>query len=251
MNAYGLIFGAGLCAGTMNALAGGGTFVTLPALIAAGIPSVQANASSTLGLIPGSLASSWAYRDGMGPVGAVAIRPLLWVTVVGGIIGALLLMSTPSTMFDRLLPWLLLVATLALGFGRQLGERLRRRVQVTPAAVLSMQFVLGIYSGYFGGGVGIMMLAVWGLVEARDIKSLNPPRTLLTAASNVMAVVIFIVARAIRWPETVVLMVAATCGGYFGAHLGRRAPEKVIRVGTLVLACAITGMFFVRAYCRR
>src|SRR5580700_2879304 len=120
MNAYVFVFGAGLLAGTMNALAGGGSFVSLPALISVGVPSVQANASSTVGLFPGTAASAWAYRDGLGPIGAVSLKALLLATVAGGALGALLLLGTPSATFDFLLPWLLLIATVTLGVGRQL-----------------------------------------------------------------------------------------------------------------------------------
>jgi uncharacterized protein len=248
MNPSLVVFGAGLLAGTMNALAGGGTFVTLPALISVGVPSVQANASSTVGLFPGTAASAWAYRDGLGPIGAVSLRPLLLVTVVGGAMGACLLLLTPSATFDFLLPWLLMIATLTLGFGRHLGEWLRRRRHIRPFAVLTIQLGLGIYGGYFGGAVGIMMMAVWGLLENRDIKSLNAPRTLLVTAANAMAVLIFIAAHAVRWNETLVLLVAATVGGYCGAQVGRRAPSSVVRAGTLLIAACITLLFFARAY---
>src|SRR3984957_2630103 len=128
MNPPLVIFGSGLLAGAMNALAGGGTFVALPALISVGVPSVQANASSTVGLFPGTAASAWAYRDGLAPIGAVSLRSLLFVTVLGGAFGAWLLLSTPSTTFDSLLPWLLLIATLTLTFGKRLGEALPRRL---------------------------------------------------------------------------------------------------------------------------
>src|ERR1700731_3468204 len=121
MTHFMLIAGAGLVAGAMNALAGGGSFVTLPALVAAGVPSVQANASSAVALFPGGIASAWAYRDGLGAVGAVALRPLLLATLVGGVIGAVLLLGTPAQTFDFVLPWLLLLATLALGLGPQVG----------------------------------------------------------------------------------------------------------------------------------
>ena len=248
MNPYLLIAGAGTLAGIMNALAGGGTFVTLPALISVGIPSVQANASSTVGLMPGSAASAWAYRDGLGPVGSVALRPLLLVSVLGGMGGALLLLWTPTRVFDRLLPWLLAIATLALVFGRSLGERLRRRVHVKPQAVLCMQFALGVYGGYFGGAVGIMMLAMWGLLDDRDFKSLNASRTLVVMSMNLIAVIIFMIAGLVRWRETLVLLVAAVAGGYFGAQLGRRASATAIRVGTLIVAAGITLLFFVRSY---
>jgi uncharacterized protein len=248
MNPYLVVFGAGLLGGTMNALAGGGSFVTLPALISVGVPSVQANASSTVGLLPGTAASAWAYRDGLGPIGAVSLRPLLLVTLVGGAAGALLLLSTSSTTFDALLPWLLAIATITLGFGRQLGEWLRRRWHIRPWAVLVMQLILGIYGGYFGGAVSIMMMAVWGLLDNRDIKSLNAPRTLLVSVANTMAVLIFIVAQAVRWKEALVLMVGAIAGGYAGALVGRSAPAPVVRAGTLCIASGITLVFFARAY---
>lgn len=232
----------------MNALAGGGSFVSLPAMIAAGVPSVQANASSTVALYPGGLASAWAYRDGLGPVGTVSLRPLLVITLAGGVVGAILLLRTPAKTFDFVLPWLLLLATLALGFGRQIGDWLRRRWQIRGWAVLTVQFGLGIYGGYFGGAVGIMMMAVWGLLDSRDLKRLGAPRTLLVSAANTMAVLIFIVAHAVRWPETLVMLIAATLGGYGGALLGRRTSAGVIRTGTLFLTGCITVAFFVRAY---
>jgi uncharacterized protein len=242
------MFGAGLLAGTMNALAGGGSFVSLPVLIAVGVPSVQANASSTVGLFPGAAASAWAYRGDLGPIGAVALRPLLITTLIGGAAGALLLLWTASSTFDFLLPWLLLIATVTLGFGRQLGEVLRRRWHIRPSAVLAVQLILGIYGGYFGGAVGIMMMAVWGLMDSHDFKRLNAPRTLLVTAANAMAVVIFIAGRAVRWHETLIMLVAATIGGYCGALVGRRAPPRVMRAGTLFVASCITVLFFARAY---
>lgn len=248
MDHFLLIAAAGLLAGAMNALAGGGSFVSLPAMIAAGVPSVQANASSTVALFPGGLASVWAYRDGLGPVGAVSLKPLLLMTAVGGVIGAVLLLWTPSSTFNFLLPWLLLVASLALAFGRGLGEWMRRRWHIRPAAVLAIQFCLGIYGGYFGGAVGLMMMAVWSLLDSRDLKSLNAPRTLMVSAANLIAVATFIFAHAVYWPETIVMMVAATFGGYGGAHIGRRMPARVIRAGTLLLTACITVTFFIRAY---
>ncbi len=205
MNPTLIIFGSGLLAGAMNALAGGGTFVALPALISVGVPSVMANASSTVGLFPGTAASA-------------------------------------------LLPWLLLIATLTLTFARHMGEFLRRRWQIRPAAVLVIQLALGIYGGYFGGAVGLMMMAVWGLLGNRDLKSLNAPRTLLVTAANTMAVLVFVIAQAVHWSETLILLGAATIGGYSGALVGRRAAPRVIRAATLLIAFGITLLFFVRAY---
>jgi uncharacterized protein len=114
--------------------------------------------------------------------------------------------------------------------------------------VLAIQFVLGVYGGYFGGGVGLMMLAVWGLLERRDLKSLNASRTLLVVAANTMAVLIFIAARAVFWREAIIMLLAATIGGYSGAQIGRRCPTIVLRALTLSITVSITIAFFVRAY---
>jgi uncharacterized protein len=243
-----LVSCAGLLAGAMNALAGGGSFVSLPALIAAGVPPVQANASSTVALFPGGIASAWAYRDGLGPVGSVSLRALTIATLCGGFAGAILLLCTSSAAFSFVLPWLLLIATLALAFRRRLGEALRARWHIHGHAVLAVQFALGVYGGYFGGAVGIMMIAMWGLLDSRDLKSLNAPRTLLVSAANAVAVLTFVVAHAVHWPETLAMLVAAIVGGYGGAQIGRRASPVVIRAGTLLATSCITLAFFVRTY---
>jgi hypothetical protein len=248
MNPLIVIGGAGVLAGMMNALAGGGSFVSLPALIAAGIPSVNANTSSTVALFPGQIASSWTYRDGLGPIGPVALRSLVAVTFIGGSIGAVLLLLTPIKTFDWVLPWLMAIATVALMFGARVGELLRRRWHIGVPAVLVTQFGLGIYGGYFGGGVGIMMMAVWSLLTDRTLKSFNAPRTFLVCAANTVAVLIFIAAGSVRWRESLVLLVGAVVGGFCGANIGRRAPAGVIRVGTLLLSVCITLAFFARAY---
>ena len=222
--------------------------MSFPALLAAGVPSVQANASSTVALFPGGLAGAWAYRDGLGPVGTASLRSLLITTLIGGAVGAVLLLSTPSTTFNLELPWLLLIATLALGFGPAVGTWLQRHCRVTPAAVVVSQFALGIYGGYFGGAVGIMMVAVWRLLDGRDLKSLNAPRTLLVAAANIVAVIIFTAAGAVQWPQTLIMLVAAVAGGYGGARIGRRLSPRLVRWGTLLLTGGITVIFFVREY---
>ena len=243
-----LVGGAGLIAGMMNALAGGGSFITLPALIAAGVPSVIANTTSTVALYPGQLTSSWAYRQGLGPIESVSLRSLVMVTFVGGALGAAMLLRTPIKTFDVVLPWLMAIATVALALGNRLGEILRRRWRIGPATVLGVQFGLGVYGGYFGGGVGIMMMAVWSLLSDRTLKSFNAPRTLLVVAANTIAVLIFVAARAVRWPEASVMLATAILGAYGGSLIGRRAPAGVIRVVTVCLSIGITLAFFARAY---
>jgi uncharacterized membrane protein YfcA len=243
-----LLCGAGFLAGAMNALAGGGSFVSLPALIAAGVPSVAANASSTVALWPGGAVSVFVYRDGLGQVAGVPLRPTLLATLIGGFFGALLLLWTPSTLFDHMLPWLLLVATLVLTFGPKLGPLLRRHFSAGIVTVLSIQFILGIYGGYFGGAVGLMMLAVWSLLDSADIKTLNPSRTLMTTAANTVAMLTFVIAGIVQWPQTLALGLGALAGGYGGAHLGRWLPAWIVRAGTILFACTVTAIFFLRAY---
>ena len=243
-----LLLGAGLLAGAMNGLAGGGSFVTLPALIAVGVPSVAANASSTVALYPGGVASAWVYRDGLNSVCGVPLRPTLLATLAGGLAGALLLLWTPSSVFDKVLPWLLLVATLALAGGPRLGPALRSRFRAGVKTVVAVQFLLGVYGGYFGGAVGLMMMAAWSLLDGADVKALNPPRTLLVSAANTVAVLCFILAGAVAWPAVLLVGLAAVVGGYGGARLGRRLPAAVVRIATLILAVVMTAVFFARAY---
>jgi uncharacterized membrane protein YfcA len=239
---------AGLLAGTMNALAGGGTFVSLSALISAGVPSVNANATSTVALFPGGLASAWVYRDGMRDVCGVPLVPTAIVTLVGGLAGSLLLLWTPAALFDQVLPWLLLVATLMLAFGRQIGPALRARFRAGVATILSMQFLLGIYGGYFGGAVGLMMMAAWSILNGAEVKALNGPRTLMVSAANGIAVLSFIVAGAVAWTACLLVGLGAIAGGWCGAHVGRLLPPALVRIGTVMLAAGTTAVFFVRAY---
>jgi uncharacterized membrane protein YfcA len=157
-----------------------------------------------------------------------------------------LLLRTPTTVFDFILPWLLLAATLALAFGSRLGEVIRRSRRLPSAAVLLLQFGLGVYGGYFGGAVGIMMLAVWGLLDRMEMGALHAPRTLLVSATNLTAAVLFIAARAIRWPETLLVCGGALLGGFAGAQLGRRLLPRVVRLATLTLTAGITILVFAR-----
>ena len=170
------------------------------------------------------------------------LRPTLIATLVGGPIGAFLLLRTPSGVFDRVLPWLLLLATVAIVADPRLGPILRARLRVGPPAVLVIQVLLGIYGGYFGGAVGLMMMAAWSLLEGTDLKALNPPRTLFVAAAKTIAVLCFALASAVRWPDALLLSVGAILGGYCGAHLERRLPP-LVRAGTIALAVGMTARF--------
>jgi uncharacterized membrane protein YfcA len=238
----------GMLAGGMNSLAGGGSFVTVSALIAGGVPSVLANTTSSVALYPGGAASAWVYRDGLGPICGVPLVAMLVVTLAGGLAGSLLLLSTPTGVFDRVLPWLLLLATLAFMFGPRLGALLRSRFAVGAPAVLGLQFLLGVYGGYFGGSVGMMMVAAWSLLKGADIKALHAPRTLMVTAANTIAILCFVATSAVRWDAALLVGAGAVGGGYAGAHLGRRLDPALVRKATLALSSVITAVFFFRAY---
>jgi len=244
----GLLIGAGFVAGAMNSVAGGGTFVTLPALTLAVLPPTVANASSTVALFPATLASSWAYRDDVQPLEGVGTGGLLTASLAGGLTGALLLLSTPERAFTLIVPWLLLAATIALASGARLGQALRSvGLRMGRRSLLIAQFVLGIYGGYFGGAVGLMILAVWTLFTRIELQSMTPLRILMVAAANGVAVICFALSGNIHWRETLVVMAGGIAGGYLGAHAGRRLPASVVRALILAITIVTTAGFFLRA----
>jgi uncharacterized membrane protein YfcA len=243
-----LIAAAGFAAGGMNALAGGGSFVTLPALIAAGLPSVTANTSSTVALFPSGVTTAWAYWDRGRAQSPFPLRAMTLVTFVGGLIGSVVLLATPSHAFDRILPWLLLAATLALWLGPRYAEAIRGRMKSDTAALLVGQFVLGVYGGYFGGAMGIMMLAFWSLIVGGELKRFQAPRTLLNISANVAAAGWFAASRAVDWTSVLVMAPAAIAGAGLGVVAGKRLPPIAIRLATIALAAFVTVAFFVRAY---
>jgi uncharacterized membrane protein YfcA len=244
MNHTLIVFLAGLAAGAMNAAAGGGSFVSVPALICVGIPSVSANMSSTIALYPGSITSAWAYRHNFQAILEVSLKALFLVTLAGGLAGALLLLLTPGSSFDKIIPWLLLLGSIAFAFGRQLGDKLQKHYRPSAAFLLAAQFLLGIYGGYFGGAVGIMMMAAWSMMGFHDIKAMNAIKVVLVAAANTIAVLCFSVAGKVVWHETLIMLVAAAAGGYLGARLAMRLKSSHIRVGISVINFLITAAFF-------
>ena len=243
-----MLAAAGFVAGAMNAVAGGGTFVTLPALTLAGLPPTMANASSTVALFPATLASSWAYRHDVQPLESIATGALLTLSLAGGLLGALLLLFTPERAFTLIVPWLLLAATIALASGARLGQALRSLgLHMGRRSLFVAQFLLGIYGGYFGGAVGLMMLAVWTVFTRVELRVMTPLRVLMVAAANGVAVICFALSGSIRWPETLIVMAGGIGGGYLGARAGRRLPARVLRGLILAITIATTAGFFLRA----
>lgn len=245
-----LLASAGFVAGVMNAIAGGGSFVTFPALVFAGLPSVAANATSTVALFPGQFTSAYTYRDQLRSFEGLSIRILLPVSLLGGLAGALLLLFTPQATFDKLIPWLLLVGTLAFAFGRKAGAFLRRFFRIGPATLLIGQFGLAVYGGYFGGAVGLLMMAVWSLFGMTDVRAMSAARTLLVTVMNSIAVVCFVVAGKVVWVPAAIMGIAAIGGGYAGAHVGRRIDPERLRLVINAFNVLMTAVFFLRAFGR-
>jgi len=246
MSSYLLLAISAFAAGLINSVAGGGSFFTFPALVFTGVPSIIANASSTMALLPGIFASAWAYRHDFKNSKDFPFVLMLIISLAGGLAGALLLLYTPQRAFDGMIPRLMLGSTLLFTFGPRLSPILARVIHIGPVALLCIQALVSIYGGYFGGAIGILMLAAWSLFGLKDIHMMNANRTLLGGAMNGVAVILFIIARKIWWPQTLVMLVAAVVGGYVGAHYARRADRRYIRATVTVISVAITIAFFLR-----
>ena len=248
MGTYLLLFCAAVLGGLLNSVAGGGMFIVFPTLVFTGVPSIIANASSTLAVIPGVLASAWAYRHDFRATETFPFVPMVVISVIGGILGALLLLYTPQRTFDFIIPWLLLLATLLFVFGLRIAPALKRVFHIGPVTVMVIQFLIAVYGGYFGGAIGIMMLATWTVFGLTDIHMMNANRTLLGAAANIVATGLFIFAHKIAWPQTLVMLVGTIIGGYAGAHWARKANPRVLRACISVVSVAITIVFFARRH---
>ncbi|AJT69228.1 sulfite exporter TauE/SafE family protein [Streptomyces chattanoogensis] len=244
---------AGAAAGVLNAIGGGGKFVALPALVAVGLPPVTANASSTIALVPGAVVSASVYRRELTPVGGASTTALTTISMAGSGVGAGLMLALPAASFEAAVPWLLAFATLLLAFGRRLSGALStalgRPVGMSARAVLIGQFFLGIYGGYFGGAVGIMMLAVWSVGLGLDAAVSNPMRVTQLAAIYLSATVLLLITSdALGSPLVLATMlVGAAAGGFGGAHLARRLPAWLLRGALLTTAAITTVLYFLRS----
>lgn len=246
------LFIAGILGGVLNAVAGGGSFIVFPALLFAGVPPVAANATNTVALWVGTTASGGAYRNRLDIARRVMV-PLIVTSVAGGLMGAFLLLRTPAHTFMRVLPWLMLSATLLFAFGKYLTSRFSGGLEhkaATSALVFASVFELAVavYGGYFGGGLGIMNLAMLAALGMTDIHAMNALKVVLGAVINGVAVVAFIAARAIYWPQCVVTTAGALIGGYYGAHYAQRLPPAWIRTFVILVGVGMTIYFFVKAY---
>jgi hypothetical protein len=250
-NAILLFLAAGL-AGALNSVAGGGTFISFPALIFTHVPPIPANATSTVALWPGIVASVGAYRKRL-PQNFRIVLQMIATSLAGGTLGALILLRTPQNTFMRFVPYLFLLATLLLIFGKQLATWMEAtfRTSKQPRWLIVVgtnffQFLIALYGGFFGAGIGIMMLALFTMLRMEDIHAMNALKTLLNAAINGAAVVTFIAAGVVLWPQALVMLVGAVLGGYGGAHYAQKLDPKIVRRFVIAVGICMSAYFFLR-----
>lgn len=249
-----LVFVAAVVGGAVNSIAGGGTLLTFPALIGLGVPALVANATSTVALWPGTVASIWGYRD-------LLVGMRTWVrlfaipSLLGGLVGATLLLATPSSRFDVIVPWLVLGATLLFIIQRPMAERIRRRNALRSSGaevddetadravrpslqLLAYQFGVAVYGGYFGAGIGILMLAALGFMGFRNIHRMNALKNFGGMCANAVAAATFAISGLVSWPVAGAMAVGAMVGGYGGSRLAQRVPQARVRQAIIVIGLA-------------
>ena len=251
----GFLFVAAAVAGTINSVAGGGSFISFPALLFTRIAPISANATNTAAMWPGTMASTAAYWREMSQPRMRKLLPALLVTgFVGGIIGATALLKTPQATFMKLVPWLLLGATLlfvASGrittWVRAQGEHRSRRRALFVAG-LALELVISVYIGFFGAGAGILVLAMLALLDVGNIHAMNGLKSLLVSAVNMVALVLFIRARVIVWPEALVMLMGAVAGGYGGAYYAQKVNPVTVRRIVIAIGFGMSAYFFVTQF---
>ena len=252
-----LIGAGGFAAGAVNSMAGGGTFFSFPALLAVGLPPVVANASNSVALWPGSLSGAWAYRQELARYRRYLL-PMGAASLLGGAAGGLLLLLAGDARFSALIPWLLAFATLLFAFSPQLSRALR---QIRPAGQTQaggshgagspvgwgVQLLVSVYGGFFGAGMGILMMASLAIGGHEDVQHINALKNILSAVIYSVTVMTFVVAGAVSWPHTLAMLVTASLGGYWGARMARKIQGPWLRRLVIAVGGALTVYYFYKA----
>jgi len=240
-----LIAASGLFAGVQNALAGGGSFITFPTLLLAGLDPVAASMTSTIAMFPTQAASAVGGRKLAGGISGLTFRQLFIISLVGGIAGALLLLVTPSTFFARLVPWLVLFATSVFTWGSFRSQPLHAVEGMPRWMLATIQSCIAVYGGYFGGGNGFLMLAALTLA-GQQIRMATSTKNALAMAMNASATLVFALSDRISWPAALALTIGGVAGGFCGAWLMHRLPERAMRIFVVCVGLALTVWMFIR-----
>lgn len=244
-----LLIGAAFLAGVLNAIAGGGSFLTLPALVFAGVPPIMANATSALAVSPGYLGSTLGFKSELRALPVAQLKRDMLIASVGGVAGALLLLVTPAKLFSGIVPWLLLFATALFAAGPSIARRAASAAQGHASLARWREpglLAACVYGGYFNGGLGILLMALYSATGESRIHTANALKNLTSLVLSWLSVVAFVVAGAIAWREGLMMMVAATLGGFFGARWSRRLPVQWIRYGVIGTGLLMSVLFFLR-----
>jgi uncharacterized membrane protein YfcA len=240
-----LLGAAAFAAGGLNAIAGGGSFLTFPALVFAGVPPIAANATSAVAVSPGYLGSSWGFRRELAELPAALLRRELVLAATGGVAGALLLLVTPARLFSSLVPWLLLFATALFALGPRIAQRAGKGRGLAHWRNPGL-FLVAVYGGYFNGGLGILLMALYTLAGEARLNTVNALKNFNSFVLSLLSVVAFAWAGVIVWREAVLMMLAATLGGMVGARLARRLPVAWVRAIVILTGLAMSAAFFWR-----
>lgn len=251
-----LAFAGAFIAGAINSVAGGGTMISFPILLALGLPPVVANATNTVGIWPGSLGSIWGFRRELTRIPKL-MRWLLVPAVLGGALGALLLRMTPESLFERSVPWLILFATVLFTIQAPVQKALksaeasRRGGPGWLALALASQLLVGIYGGYFGAGMSIMMLSILALIGMTDMLEMSAMTSLLAMGINGIAGLLFIIAGIIHWPVALAMAAGSCIGGYGAAGIARKIGKVAIRRFVIAVGFTLATAIFVKLALRR
>lgn len=241
MGTVALLAGAGVLGGAMNAVAGGGTLITFPALMAAGLDPLTANVTNAVAIWPGHAAAVPAQWRDLGPVRALG--PRMAAFGLGGLAGAVLLLAGGERAFTPLVPWLILIATLIFASGPLL-RRWAGRAGLPPAGAFAVEAAFGAYGGYFGAGLGVLVLAALTLTGVADLRQANAQKNLLATLVTTISVLLFSVAGAVAWAPALVMLGGAVAGGWLGGRFARRLPQGPLRVGIVAVGLALAGVYF-------
>ncbi len=249
-----LLFLAGFLGGVLNSIAGGGSFITFPALIFVGVPPISANATNTFSACAGYISGAYALRKDIMQDKGNLLRTSL-ISLLGGISGAWLLLQTPETVFLDLVPWLLLFATLLFIFGGQINDQLKKlagkhKHASAMAAILLTALLFGVclYGGFFNAGLGIIALSYLALAGYSNINTMNGIKLLISAFVSLIAIVLFMLEGEIDWYYGTVVLFGTLAGGYYAAHFSRQLPQVWVRTFVIIASCAITVYFFYDVY---
>jgi hypothetical protein len=238
---------AAFLGGGLNALAGGGTFFTFPALVMAGLPAIQASPTSAAAILPGYAGAAYAYRRHVASDEALPASHALAAAIAGAIAGASILLVISARAFDWIVPWLLLCATLLFAFDKTIGARLRGSSFNSLPARLATLFAAGTYGGFFNGGMGIVLLAALRLAGLQDLNRMNGLKSIVSALVTTASVAVFSLGGLIEWRYAVAMMAGSAAGGFAAGRIAQKLPQSVLRKTVIATGLAVSAIFFVRA----